>query len=115
LMRERVLVDDGGMLRRNPEVHSFFDEQDLSARVDGLNRQMDVIAETVWTRWIEQRPGATARTFAFNASEADFETIVREVVDRVRERAIAADAAGRVETTKRRGITLAATNLEDPP
>ena len=72
------------------------------------------MAETVWNRWVEPGTPAAARTYVFHASEADFDAIVADVLARLRERAIAADADAQPEA-RRRGITLAATTLEDAP
>jgi transcriptional regulator with XRE-family HTH domain len=114
LLREGRVLETEGVLRRDPEMHDFFDATDIAARVDGLNRQMDIVADTVWNRWIEPGKQATARTYVFTSSDADFDALVADVLARVRERAIAADAAGDPDA-RRRGLTLAATTLEDAP
>jgi PAS domain-containing protein len=117
LVRAGVIVRDGAVWRRNPAAHDFLGAtpDDLVARIDGLNRQMDVVAATVWHRLVEpgDRP-ALARTFVFHASDRDLQAMIDATAQGVRERAIAADVAfdatgdgGRV------GFTFAAAPLEE--
>jgi transcriptional regulator with XRE-family HTH domain len=118
LLRGRRILRDGDTLRRNPEDHDFFDETNLVGRIDGLNRQMDVLAETVWRRLIEPDEGAAAaaRSYVFAARDEEFEALVSDVLALLQGRAIAADASAQDKGAgKRRGITIAATDLEDVP
>ena len=78
LLRERRILRDGELLRRNPEDHDFFSESDIIARVDGLNRQMDIVAEAVWQRFLEvegDKP-AMARSYVFAGSKPEFEAMM---------------------------------------
>ena len=115
LVRGRRILRDGDQLRRNPEDHDFFDETNLVGRIDGLNRQMDVLADTVWRRLIEPEGGtAAARSYVFAARGDDFDALVADVLAVLQARAIAADASAQEKGSgKRRGITIAATDLED--
>lgn len=114
LQRGGTIVRDGDRWRRNPDAHDFTGV-DTAVRIDGLNRQMDVIAAAVWHRLVEgsTRP-AMARTYVFHASDADLAALTEAVQQLLRDRAVAADRAW--ETTgigARVGITFAAAPLED--
>lgn len=115
LVRGRRILRDGDQLRRNPEDHDFFDETNLVGRIDGLNRQMDVLADTVWRRLIEPEGGtAAARSYVFAARGEEFDALVADVLAVLQARAIAADASAQEKGSgRRRGITIAATDLED--
>ncbi len=114
LIREGRVVETNGRYRRNPEDHDFFDEHDFARRIDGLNRQMDIIAETVWTRLADPNAAtsAAARSYVFAASNADFERLIEGVLAKLRQEAIAADDAAQEQNIQgRRAITIAAVTL----
>lgn len=114
LVRGGVLIRDGAHWKRNPSAHEFLGT-DTTGRIDGLNRQMDVLAATVWRRLVEPdaRP-ALARTFVFQASDADFQALIDDVAALARDRAIAADqAAESTGAGARVGLTFAAAPLEE--
>lgn len=116
LLREKRILEDGTLLRRNPEHHDFFDEADIVRRVDGLNRQMDIVASTVFTRLLDgDANAAAARTYVFAARDEDFHALVDDMLEMLRERAIAADAAAQDAGVRtRHGFTFAAGPLEEP-
>jgi len=110
---------DEGRYRRNPDAHSFIDPKDLHSRIDGLNRQMDVLAATVWCRFVTARgegepdPGG-ARTLVFRSTDDDFAQLVADLESWLTERAIASDAACSEEDPGTKvGITFAATPMEE--
>ena len=109
---------DEGRYRRKADAHSFIDAEDLNSRIDGLNRQMDVLAATVWGRFVSARregapdPGG-ARTIVFRSTDEDFAELVRELESWLTERAIAADEACSEEEGSTVGITFAATPMEE--
>ncbi len=118
------LVRDGRVLRadgrwhRNPEDHDFFAGADASARIDGLNRQVDILTETAWARLLApQAPrSALARSYVFAATPDDFAALQEELLAFLRARAIAVDAAAHEQGVHNRtALTLAATVLEDEP
>ena len=116
LLREKRVLQDGERYRRNPEDHDFFSETDISARVDGLNRQMDIVAEAVWKRFFEESsPGtATARSYVFQGTPEDFGAMQEALTTFLRDQAIAVDDAAQTASTSTRcAITLAATPLEE--
>lgn len=116
LVRERKIVRHDERLARNPEDHDFFDEADIVARVDGLNRQMDIVAETVWQRLLADAASrdAVARSYVFHARDGDYAALHEAVLDTLRRRAIAADDAAKAEGGGRRfGLTLAAAPLPE--
>ena len=118
LQREGTLVARGTppTWHRSPDAHEFTGA-DLQARIDGLNRQMDVLAETIWHRLVVQDDApALARTYVFHASDHDFRAMLDAIETLVRERAIAADRAYDLgEDGRQVGITLAATPFEEAP
>jgi hypothetical protein len=117
LVRERVVLEDGGRLRRNPEAHDFFSDSDIVARVDGLNRTMDVIAEGVFRRLLSATPdpAAAARSYVFAADPKTFESMLEKLLASIREQAIAADDEARLAGKPQlHAITFAATPMEDP-
>lgn len=114
LVREGRILKDGDRWRRNPDAHEFLGT-DLRGRIDGLNRQMDVVAAAVWHRLVapSARPAQT-RNYVFDGTDADLQGIVEAVDAVVRERAIAADR--RVESGGgggRLGFTFAAAPLDE--
>lgn len=116
LLRDRRILEDGGKLRRNPEDHHFFNEADIVGRVDGLNRQMDIVAETVWNRLIKTSPPPTAvaRSYVFAGTEASVRKLFDDVMELALKRAIQADEeAQKTGGGNQYGLTLAASPLED--
>ncbi|GEM_PF-5990920 len=118
------LVQDGRVLQadgrwhRDPEDHDFFADADASARIDGLNRQIDILTETAWSRLLDADAAqtATARSYVFAASPDDFQALQRDLLAFLRERAIAADADAHAQGIHNRSaLTFAATVLEDEP
>ena len=115
LLREKRILLDGERFRRNPEDHDFFSETDIRARVDGLNRQMDIVAEAVWRRFFEEDETArsTARSYVFQSTPQDFNDLQDRLTAYLRDQAIAVDDAASAETSSTRcAVTLAATPLE---
>ena len=113
LVREGTLATEGDLFVRNPEAHEFFGA-DRAARIDGLNRQLDVLADTVWHRLVDDDAAARARTLVFRASPEDLAALVQDLEALVRERAIAADnAVDEAGEGIRVGVTFAATPLSE--
>jgi len=116
LLREGRILRLEDRLHRNPEDHEFLDMASMSSRIDGLNRQMDILAETVWRRLVEhdEDKRVAARSFVFAARPEDMEQVVAEVLQLVRDRAIAVDSDARLAgCNNRNAITLAAVPLEE--
>lgn len=111
LLREGTLVQVGETYERNPNAHEFTGP-DVKARIDGLNRQMDILAETVWQRLIEGSDRGLARTYVFRASDADRRALVDAVQQLIRHRAVAADRAAGADDGQV-GITFAAAALTE--
>ena len=116
LLREKRILQSDETFRRNPEDHDFFSETDIRARVDGLNRQMDIIAEAVWRRFFEEDAAgdAIARSYVFQGTPKEFEAMQQALTLYVRDQAIAVDDAAQSDDQSTRcAITLAATPLEN--
>lgn len=117
LAHEGRILRRGELWVRNPEDHDFFSGAGFTGRIDGLNRQMDILAETVWERLVASAPAerAAARSYVFDASPKKFEKLVADALELLRERAIEADVHVRNGAPGvRRGVTLAASTLEEP-
>jgi hypothetical protein len=119
LVRDAILVPVGEMWHRNPDAHEFLGK-DAKARIDGLNRQMDILAETVWQGFIEGSDQGLARSYVFESNERDWRALLEAVQQLVRERAVAADRAveearAGAETApgQRVGFTFAAVPLSE--
>jgi hypothetical protein len=117
LVREKRLLKVGEKYRRNPEDHIFFNEADIVARVDGMNRQQDILAETVWKRLLE--PGANgdsavaARSYVFKASPEELKKSVEEILQQVLQTAIELDEkAADSDTDQEHGLTIAVAPME---
>jgi len=114
LVEAGTLILEDGDYRRNPDAHSFITGDDLHNRVDGLNRQMDVLAATVWNRFVSDQDTGGARTLVFRATDGDFTKLVAALETWLTEHAVATDAAA--ENTPEAatvGITFAATQMEE--
>ena len=117
LLREKRILESNETFRRNPEDHDFFSETDIRARVDGLNRQMDIISEAVWRRFFDEESAgdAIARSYVFQGTPQEFESMQQALALHIRDRAIAVDDAAQNEANSTRcAITIAATPLETP-
>lgn len=118
LLRERRIIDDGKKLRRNPEDHHFFNEADIVGRVDGLNRQMDIVAETVWNRLIQEPapPTAVARSYVFAGQEPEVRKLLDDLLELTLKRAIETDELATADgVNDQYGVTIAAAPLEEKP
>jgi len=114
MVRDGLIEKEGDFFRRNPDGFSFVVDADQSARVDGLNRQMDVLAETVEELFLEADGQGRARTWVFQASQADFVALVEEMEQKTRASAIEADAAAEESgDSTTYGITFAATRMKE--
>ncbi|MCB9663325.1 MAG: hypothetical protein H6732_04375 [Alphaproteobacteria bacterium] len=76
--------------------------EDLARRVDAVNHQLTVIAESVWTRFVHGDDGAAAaRTWAFLARPEDVQELIARTLAHLRSEAVAleeqalADGSGR--------------------
>ncbi len=116
LMREGKVAEVDGLLIREPSQVEFFDDGSSDRQIDGLNRQMDILASAVWQRVVERRTdgSAAARSYVFDASEQDFDALVAELQQTLRDRAIEADsAANKRGISVRRAVTFSATTLDE--
>lgn len=89
----RLLGEHGWVEREGPRfrvatgIRSFVTDETMR-RVDGLNNQMDVLAGSVWARFVDPKPGAGARTWVFAARPQDFEQLMADTVHRMRHDAV---------------------------
>ena len=114
MIRGGILDQEGVLYRRSPTGYSFVAEEDFTARVDGLNRQMDVLAETTQSLFVDDgRPGR-ARTWVFESSAADFLALISELEQRTRSAAMEADrSAEETGDGATYGVTFAAAQMKE--
>ena len=116
LLVEGRIVETDGLLSRNSADHDFFDAGNLNARLDGLNRQQDILAETVWQRLmtVDPPPESVARSYVFAATDDDFRALIDELMAKLRHDCVAADLAAHDQgQDNRRAITFATATLEN--
>jgi hypothetical protein len=122
LVREKRILKVGEKYRRNPEDHIFFNEADIVARVDGMNRQQDIIAETVFKRLLDPESAngdpVAARSFVFKAKPEELKAALDELLKQVLNTAIELDEnAAEAGAQSEHGLTIAVApmgNSEDP-
>ncbi|MEE2829572.1 MAG: hypothetical protein VX498_10320, partial [Myxococcota bacterium] len=114
MVRGGILDQEGALYRRSPGGYSFVAEEDFIARVDGLNRQMDVLAETAQSLFVEGGSPGRARTWVFQSSPADFAALISELEQRTRSAAMKADqSAEEVGDGVTYGVTFAAAPMKE--
>ncbi len=88
---------------------------DRQARVDGINHQMSILADSVWSRFIKRDDAtAGARSWAFAAKPEAVEAAMQRMFQSLRAEAISMEEAALQEGAgKRYGITVAVAPLED--
>ena len=112
-----------GWVRREPETDLYATTGDLqtfvqapwSQRIDGLNHQLDVVAQTMLTRLFENSDEpATARTWSLKASPAHFAALMEDVVKQLRHAAVDCEEASLKDAPTEsfeHGVTIAPTPL----
>ena len=105
---------DADQWHRNPDAHGVHGTRS-GTRIDGLNRQLDVLAEVVWHRLVLQdEEPAKARSYVFTSTDQALTHLVEAVEELIRDRAVAADqAASQAGVGRQVGFTFAAGPLGD--
>ena len=115
-----VLVDSawvekkGGRYALRPGFRSHVHDE-LPRRIDGLNRQMDVLAASVWARFVtlDERPGL-GRTWVFTAREEDLSPAFEKTVLDLRHNAIdLEEKAEREGSGQQYGVTIALAPMKE--
>ncbi len=87
--------------------------EDLKARIDGLNHQLDIIAAAVRARFLAPRGNAIARSLSFVAHTEDMEALGDTLIKALREQCGAAEeAALKRGSFQQVGVTLALAPME---
>ncbi len=116
LEQEGRIWKEGETYRRDPEDHDFYTGADTMGRIAGLNRQMDILTETVWNRLLRRKSdvAAGARTYVFAALPEQFNAMIEELFERTRGEILEAEAeAFGKKQTQRHGITIAVATMEE--
>jgi hypothetical protein len=115
-LRELRWIEDEGEqdLKLAGSFRSFLDT-DLDRRIDGVNHQLGVIANSVWFRFAQEgSPRAGGRSWTFAAREEDVAAAMERVFGQLRQEAIRMeDDALREGASTRYGITVAFAPLEE--
>ena len=94
-------------------LRSYIDES-VTRRIDGLNNQMEILASSVWRRFIEKEDTAIGRSWVFAARPEDIRPLLEETVRSLRHSAIdLEEVAIGTENFSRYGITIAFADVED--
>jgi hypothetical protein len=114
--RALALLEDSGWITRDAEeryalgatLRSYVSD-DLSRRIDGLNNHMEVLADSVWARFVEGAPEtALGRTWVFVGRPEDVAAFARKTALAVRHDAVDVEETALKEGGKQRfGVTLA--------
>lgn len=88
---------------------------DLQRRVDGVNHQLAIIADSVWSRFVRgNNRSAAGRSWSFVARPADVEAALERTLATLRAEAVNLEDAALAEGgTDRFAMTLAVTPLEE--
>lgn len=104
---------DDGSVDIVPHLRSFVDA-DPARRVDGLNHQMEILASSVWFRFVRNEAHAGARSWAFVASPEQFAAAMERSIQALRAEAVEMEQAALEQGVEHRfGITVAFSPLED--
>jgi len=110
-----VAVDGHGIARLSRTLRSWVAE-DLEKRVDGINHQLSVVAEGVWSRFVRHDDARSGgRTWTFAVRDEDLPALVERVIAVLRAEAVAAEEAAMAEEGggERVGLTVAIAPLRD--
>lgn len=106
--------DEGERVRLAAVLYSYVTE-DIERRIDGVNHQLGVIADSVWTRFVKQENHhAGARSWSFQARPDDVAEAMEQTFRELRARAVRMEEAAVEDGAHDRyGITVAFAPLEE--
>jgi Mn-dependent DtxR family transcriptional regulator len=109
-----VDLDEGGTARLTGTLRSFVAE-DTQRRVDGVNHQMAIIAESVWSTFVRHDHGrAGARTWTFAAKPAVVAEVLQRTFAALRAEAVSMEEDALADGVHDRfGMTVAIAPLEE--
>lgn len=94
-------------------LRSYIDEE-LARRIDALNNQMEIIAASVWSRFVDRAPTASGRSWTFVARPEELVAFIDETIRRLRHGAIdLEESALRDGRFGRFGVTVAFGSVEE--
>ena len=95
-------------------LRSYVDEQ-LGARIDALNNQMEIIASSVWSRFVKGVDSAIGRSWVFAARGQELQPFIDQTVRALRHGAIDLEESALAEASfQRYGVTISFAPIEDP-
>jgi Mn-dependent DtxR family transcriptional regulator len=109
-----VELDESGIVKLTGTLRSFVAE-DVQRRVDAVNHQLAIIAESVWSTFVRQEQGkAGARTWSFAAKPEAVAEVLQRTFANLRAEAVALEEDALADGVHHRfGITVAIAPLED--
>ncbi len=110
-------IGDDGVVRLSRTLRSWVAD-DLEKRVDGINHQLSVIAEGVWSRFVRHDTATSGgRTWTFAVREEDLGPLVDRVIAVLRAEAVAAEEAAMADDGggTRVGMTVAIAPMRPAP
>lgn len=108
------VAEEDGRFRIDTSLRNFVTD-DMLRRVDGVNHQLSVIADSVWARFVrKEEQTAGARTWSFAAREEDVAEAMEATIQMLRAKAIDMEETALEEgVTRRFAITVAFTPLDE--
>lgn len=116
-LRDNSWVDvEKRSYKLSSSLRSYIDET-ITRRIDGLNNQMEILAASVWQRFMESDDTAIGRSWVFSARPEDLREFLAETVRKLRHSAIDLEESALSEggTLERFGITVAFASVEKKP
>lgn len=104
----------GDSVRLSTSLRTYVTD-DLQRRIDGVNHQLAVIADSVWARFVRGNgETATGRTWSFVAKPEEVERAVAVTLAQLREQAVALEDSALADGVRERfAITVAVTPIEE--
>lgn len=114
LLQENGWVhQDGEQYVMSAGLRSFMDDT-MKRRIDGLNNQMEIIASSVWARFVDAEETAAGRSWAFAAEPKALKSMFEKLTRNIRLDAIdVEEQALQKDVFDRYGITIAVAPLPD--
>jgi hypothetical protein len=110
----RLEAQEGGARYALNRSYQSLVREDLSARLDGLKHQLDVVTNAITARFFKEGEPSMARTLAFVADEQDMQEMLAELVRTLRSRCVEVEERALEKGRFRRfALTFAAAPMDD--
>ena len=93
-------------------LRSYVDNQ-LTRKIDGLNRQMDILSSSVWSRFVDNTKTSVGRSWVFAGKEADVVEFIESTIKSMRHGAVdMEESALESGDYKRYGVTFSISGVD---